>query len=608
MPSSIVSRASCPRSRDGLQLAFASSYAKPWLSPGCAGSNCARPSTRALCSHAFALRTRPSSVQPRAVLGSTEIYDYVVVGGGSAGCVVAGQLARELPEAKILVLEAGDHAEQNSETLRSDGYGRAFANDRLMWARHSLPQPALGGRRIYLGTGRGVGGSAGVNAMVYLRGAQSDFDGWNIEGWRWKDVVPEFEAIESQLQISRYPPSQFGEACIDAATEVGFTRSEDLNDGNWCERLGYEWMNFSGPWRRNSYVCYVKPIRHERPGLDIQTGAHVTRVCFDGEKRACAVEFIAGGTSTVHKVSVRREVILTGGALETPRLLMQSGVGPGPELRTHGIECVADIDAVGRNLQDHPNVTLFFRSRAPIDGMCPQVYGFGRAGQEQARGRADTCFVMYPARSSLALAMKRMLPALALPGTLPPGDAGLRARGRRVVARGVDGVFALGGVQRFVERLWGIVVILGKPVSRGRVVLAPSQHPLAPAAGVEPGYLSQDSDLDTMLAGIARARAIASSRAATELGAKELSPGWLGHSAAGMHAWLKANLMTTYHFGGTCRMGSDPESVVDTQLRVRGVQGLRIADASIMPEVPVGALNAPSMLIGAKAAKLIMSA
>jgi choline dehydrogenase-like flavoprotein len=515
-------------------------------------------------------------------------FDYVVVGAGSAGCIVAAELADA--GASVLLLEAGEPAEANPETLRSDGYKTAFVNDRLMWNRLSAPQRALDGRSVFLGSGRGVGGSGSINAMVYTRGDRLDYDEWPA-GWRWDDLLPDFARLERALDVRRMAPTGFTEACIAGAEHAGFRRKDDLNDGSLCGHLGYEWMNLAGADRRSSYVAFVKS-RPARPALRVATDATARRVLFDGP-RAIGVEY---QTETgVHVARARREVVLCAGALETPRLLLLSGVGPGDELAAHGIPQIAELP-VGRNLMDHPNVSLFFLGGQATDCDRPQLYGFHRARPSSSLppGQADTCYVFYAARSSFREGAMRMLPSMALPPPLYRV-----APLRRAMMASIGVAFRAPPVRRFVERMWGIVVILGKPRSRGALRLA-SPDVRAPAI-IDPAWLSHPDDLAALLDGIALARRIAGSPALSAWGNREIIPGARVDGAASLSRFVRKNVMTTYHYAGTCRMGD----VVDERLRVQRLAGLRVADASAIPSVPVSAMNAPSMLIGYRAARFL---
>lgn len=530
-----------------------------------------------------------------AIDQSVERFDYIVVGAGSAGCIVAAELSND-PTLRVLLLECGDPAEAHPETLSADGYKDAFRNDKLIWERFSSPQPECGGRRLFMGSGRGMGGSGSVNSMVYTRGDARDYEAWPA-GWRWTDVVPAFEAVERRLRLHRHNPTLWTDTCVRAATQAGFRYVEDLNGGDLEGAFGYEWMNYEADTRRSSYAAFIRDEAKSRPNLVIKTRAHACRIRLNGERRTDGVEYDDGNTPRMARVT--REVILAAGALETPKLLMLSGLGPEDQLRAHGIRVAVPLSTVGSNFHDHPNATLFFLGRPEVDCNYPQLYGFHRAGASLPEGQSDTCYVMYPARSSLHQALVRMLPTLILPGRLYQMKLA-----RRSVRMAVDGAFRSKRLRALVARIYGIVVILGKPRSRGRVSLA-SSDPRAELR-IDPAYFDDPNDLRTMISALALARGIVYAEPLQRWGNRELSPGSRSHTPKRTESWLRRNVMTTYHFAGTCRMGEDLASVVDTRLRVRGVRGLRIADAAAIPCAPVAALNAPTMMLAWRAARFIL--
>lgn len=524
---------------------------------------------------------------------SSHRYDYVVVGGGSAGCIAAAELAED-PNVTVLMLEAGPAAEDHPETLHADGYKDAFINDAVFWERFTTPQRHSGGQRFFVGTGSTLGGSGSVNGMVYTRGAKQDYDEWP-EGWRWDDVVSDFEAIEGKLRPRRRPPTEWTEACISAATACGFSRREDLNDGDLSDVIGYEWMTYEGDRRRSSYVAFIKD--HPKPNLHVWPRSLVHRIVLDEQHRACAVEAKTG--DSLQRIEVTREVVMAAGALETPKLLMVSGIGPSQTLRAAGVTVVRDIPGIGVGLHDHPNVPLFFTSREPVDCNYPQLYSFYRTNPAASlpEGQSDTCYVFWPARSAMKQAMQRMLPGKVLPPPLYDG------RLKQIVRDGVGLAFGSSSVRKAVDHLYGIVVILGKPCSRGSVRLA-SSDPTA-AAIVDPGYFSDPRDMETMVQGVTMARRLSRSGGLAALNSHELMPGPWNQGDKAVSRWVEKNAITTYHFAGTCQMGTNGASVCDDRLRLRGVSGIRIADASAIPTTPVSALNAPSMLVGYRAAKFI---
>lgn len=525
---------------------------------------------------------------------SQQSYDFIVVGAGSAGCIVAARLA-EAGVGTVLLIEAGDPANDHPETLSADGFKDAFANDALMWHRMSTVQVNCGGRRLYSGTGRAMGGSGSVNGMVYTRGDHRDFQHWP-DGWRWDDLAPAFAAVEQHLGIRPRPLTAFGLRFVNACIAAGFKRKDGLNDGDLGGYVGCNDMNFDDRERRSSYRAWL----HARkvPNLTTVTGAKVQRVIFDSAKTAVAVEYKLGGQ--VQRAGLTREVVVCAGALETPKLLMLSGVGPAAALQALGVPLVLDAGGVGKNLQDHPNVCLFYRADQPPDFGYPQLYGFD-AARRRASGDSglapDTCFVCYAAPASIKHSMLRMLPILALPGRL------YHISMLRSLLRGmIHLAFALPPLKRFVSQVFGIVVILGKPSARGEIRLTSSNPD--DAALINLAYYSTAHDRETMLAAVDRARQIA---AKPSLAAKPLSAGAKATDPERIWKWITAATMTTFHFCGSCRMGNDPDSPVDPQLRVKGLRNVRVADASVVPEIPVSALNAPSMMIGYRAADLILA-
>lgn len=535
----------------------------------------------------------------------TEDFDYVVVGGGSAGCIITEALTRD-PQTRVLLLEAGLHADEAPETLAADQYKYAFIHPELLWDRFSVPQAKCKNARMFQGSGRGLGGSGAVNAMVYTRGSAYDYDSMGLPGWRYEDVVPDFVELEKVLGVNRLPKTQFTEACIAAAEESGFRRKEDLNDGSLCGFLGYEWMNLNPQQnqRRSSYVAFLRP--HEnRKNLTLRTGATVSRILLapqDGTNavaKAEGVEYLHEGIRK--RARAHKEVILSAGALESPRLLLLSGIGESAQLRSAGVPMMVDLPSVGQNLMDHPNVSVFFLGKQETDCRWAQLYGFHRVGNHVPEGQADSCFVFYSARSSFREGMLRMLPTMAFPQSIYR-----LGWPKKILQALIRGAFRLGPVQRFVNRMYGVVVILGKPESRGQIRIA-SPSASDPAL-IDPAYFSVAGDLETMVNGVELARKMTQSHSLTAFGNRELIPGSRSKSRDRIAHFISQNAMTTYHYSGTCRMGIDADSVVDLDMKVRKVTGLRVADASVIPSVPVSAMNAPSMLVGYRAAQKLIAA
>ena len=525
-----------------------------------------------------------------------ENYDYIVVGGGSSGCVVAARLA-QAKAGRVLIIEAGDLAENNPDTLSADGFIHAFANDNVMWDRLSTKQACCDGRALYMGSGTGMGGSGSVNGMVYTRGDKKDFAQWP-KGWQWHDVEPYFSQVEDVLKVKPRTPTVYNDTCIAAAKLAGFEHKDKLIDGDLCGYLGYQTMNYDGPNRRSSYVSFIKD--QELPNLTIKTKTKVRQLIFNADKRVTGVIFREHGKDRL--ATVNNEVIMCSGALETPKLLMVSGVGPKEELQRHGIDVVADIPQIGGNLHDHPNVCIFYKSRQSPDSRYPQLYGFNRANEDTGlpQGQADTCYVFYSAPASLKQSMKRMMPAVAL----PPGL--FYNKWLRKILRGfVDIAYHLPILNKFLSQIYGIVVILGKPESRGRLTLN-SADPEDQAC-LSPNYYQSENDLKTMVKGVKLAQKIAAQQPLQNYGNKPLVAAAKTSDDRKIAKWIKGATMTTFHYCGTCKMGESDTDPVDLQLRLRGVKGIRVADASIIPETPVSALNAPSMMIGFRASEFILN-
>jgi len=521
-------------------------------------------------------------------------YDYVVVGGGSAGCIVAAELAGD-PRRRVLLLESGPPAEAHPETLSASGYKEAFINDAVMGERFSVPQTHAARQRVFAGTGAVMGGSGSVNGMVYTRGCREDYADWP-PGWRWDEIQNDFEAIERILRPNRRAPTKWTEACISAAEEHGFRRQNDLNDGTMSNVIGYEWMSYEGENRRSSYVAFIKDAGG-RPNLTVLTGARAHRVVFSAEKRARAVEFEHDGA--LKRAAATGEIILCAGALETPKLLMLSGLGPGEHLRSFAIPIIADRSSIGNGLHDHPNVPVFFKTRKDIDCFYPQLYSFFRTNEASGLppSQSDTCYVYWPAPSAMRQMMQRMLPPMVIPHAL------YGPRSRQMVRTVIGAAFKIGSLQRFTDRMFGIILILGKPKSRGSLRLQSSD--VSRQALIDPAYYSDPEDMETMVRGVRIARAIGGAGDLVEWGARELMPGKRVKSDQAIANYVRKNTITTYHFAGSCGMGVSESHALDPQLRLRGVIGLRVADASAIPWTPVSAINAPSMLIGYRAAKLI---
>jgi choline dehydrogenase-like flavoprotein len=526
-------------------------------------------------------------------------FDYIVVGGGSGGCVLAARLSED-PANRVLLLEAGG---RNDGLLNRVPVGAAVhivKRNACNWAFATTPQRGLDGRVGYQPRGRGLGGSSTINAMVYLRGQREDYDGWaagGAAGWSWRDVLPYFlKAENNERGVSGWhgvggplnvadlrSPHPFSARFIEAGIQAGLPRNDDFA-GETQEGVGYYQVTQKSGERWSVARAYLDPARG-RPNLRIETGALATRILFEG-RRAVGVEFDQGGT--LRTARARREVLLAAGALQSPQLLMVSGIGPAASLHGLGIPVLADLP-VGANLQDHLDVIINRR----VDDT--DLLGLSAVGawkllravgqwRRERRGLLTTNFAE-------AGAFARTLPELARP------DVQLH--------------FVIGMVDNHNRSYhWGHGMSCHscalRPASRGALHLASRDARDAPL--IDPGFLSAPEDLETMVRAFKLVRRIFAQPAFAAFGGGDASRElhFAGvRSDDEIRAAIRARADTIYHPVGTCRMGSDERAVVDPDLRVRGVDGLRVVDASVMPTLVSGNTNAPVVMIAEKAADLI---
>ena len=510
------------------------------------------------------------------------VADFVVVGTGSAGSVLANRLSVD-PDVQVVVLEAGPPDTDKFIHIPA-GFSKLFRSP-VDWDYLTEPQPHLDGRRIYWPRGKTLGGSSSMNAMMWVRGFAADYDEWAEhagEQWSFAHVAEYFRRIESgPLTISaQRSPRSLTAAWLDAVQQCGYRIEEPNRDApeGFCEtrvtqRRGARW---------SAADAYLKPAL-ARPNLTVLTEATATRVLIDGN-RAGAVEFDRSGSRQV--VRARREVVICGGAINSPQLLMLSGIGDHDQLTRHGIDVVRHSPEVGANLMDHLLAPLGFEAAGDT------LFGAEKPAQLAAyllRRRG-----MLTSNVGEAYGFVRSRPDLELP------DLELIFAPAPFFDEGIGAPYPGHGV--------GFGAILLKPHSRGSVTLRsgdPGDKPV-----IDPRYLSDDAGVDraALMSGLRTCARIAESPALTDVlgavarprGARELSEDTLEQALTG-------SSQTLYHPVGTCRMGKDENSVVDPQLRVRGVAGLRVADASVMPSIIRGHTHAPSVLIGEKAAELIRS-
>ncbi len=534
-------------------------------------------------------------------------FDYVVVGGGSAGCVMAARLA-ENTKLRICLIEAG--GENRNLAIRAPlgivGLVPAFPFFRYAnWAFQTEPQAGLNGRRGYQPRGRGLGGSSAINAMLYIRGHPSDYDGWaeaGCTGWGWEDVLPWFRfsernsrgtdayhGLSGPLQVGdQKRPRAMSRAFVDAAVEAGFPRNDDFN-GRDQEGVGLYQVTqfFDGPRqgeRCSAAAAYLHP-RLDWPNLHVITGARASRILFEGV-RATGVAYQRGGRTET--VTARAEVILSAGTFGSPQLLMLSGVGPGAELAAHGIPVTLDSPGVGANLQDHLDVIFNYRTRSS------ESLGFGLRGGARLFGEAirwarkGDGLVASPAAE--AGGFIKSDPALEVP------DLQLH--------------FTVGYVDDHARKIhlgfgYSSHVCALRPFSRGTVGLK-SADPFA-APKIDPKFLDDQRDARLLLSGVETMRSIMRASPLRSYNEGEIN-GLDDLEGDDLMRAIRDRADTIYHPVGTCRMGGDAQSVVDPWLRVRRTEALRVVDASVMPTLIGGNMNAPTIMIAERVAAEIKRA
>ncbi|MEC5161133.1 MULTISPECIES: GMC family oxidoreductase [unclassified Janthinobacterium] len=532
-------------------------------------------------------------------------YDYIIVGGGSAGCVLANRLSAD-PAVSVCLLEAGP-ADTHPCIRLPIGIVFMMLSKVLNWRYYTEPQAQLNQRRLYWPRGKTLGGSSSSNAMVYTRGHAHDYDHWAAlgnPGWSYADVLPLFKRAEHHerggndyhgvggpLNVAdQRSPNLLSAVYLSAAVEAGHVRNGDFS-GASQEGVGLYQLTQKNGERWSVARAYLHPVRG-RANLTVLTGARAGKVLLEG-KRACGVAYVQRGQRG--DIGARREVILCGGAINSPQLLMLSGIGPRQELLRHGIAPLHALPGVGQNLQDHLDVLVVHRCVQPVSlgislrnvlaqGKHLLNYLLFRHGPLTTNGAEGGGFIKSDAAQPI--------PDLQLHFT----PAHLDDHGRNL-SRAAYTLFGHG---------YSLHVCDLRPKSRGHIGLS-SAEPDADAR-IEPNYLSHPDDMETLLRGVKAARAILGARAFDRFRGEELFPGAEAQSDAALRAFIRAKAGTIYHPVGTCKMGHDAMAVVDAELRVHGIDGLRVVDASIMPTLIGGNTNAPTVMIAEKAADLIARA
>ncbi len=527
-----------------------------------------------------------------------DTFDYLVIGGGSSGSVVASRLSED-PASTVALLEAG--GEGRSWVVQTPFAGALMVPTRLNnWAFVTTPQAGLNGRRGYQPRGKTLGGSSAINAMVYTRGTPGDYDRWaalGAEGWKWADVLPWFKKAENNedfaeplhgkggpLNVARSRTGNpWQEHFLDAAREARLPLRDDFN-GDEQEGLGVYQVTQKNGERWSAGRAYLHPHMGRRPNLQVSCNARVRKILFEG-RRAVGVEVERNGERRVMRA--RREVIVSAGALQTPQLLMLSGVGPQEQLRRFGVDVLCDAPGVGQNLQDHPDFVFGYAVKSlDLAGITPA--GSWRLLKEILRYRRERRG-MVASNFAEAGGFLKTAPDLAEP------DIQLHF----VVALVEDHARKL----RF-DHGYSCHVCLLRPRSRGSVSLVDADPLTAPA--IDPNFLGDPQDVEDMVAGFKLTRSLLDAPALAARRDRDLYTADV-RTDEDIRAILRARVDTVYHPVGTCRMGADPEAVVDSRLRVRGVEGLRVVDASIMPTLVGGNTNAPCIMIGEKASAMIFA-
>jgi len=519
-----------------------------------------------------------------------EAFDYIIAGAGSAGCVLAARLSEDA-RCRVLLLEAGG-SDARAEVQIPAAFIKTFHTE-LDWNYYTEPQVHLGGRQLFWPRGRVLGGCSSINAMIYIRGHRSDYDGWESlgnPGWGWSAVQPFFLRAEhfvpgpaaqhgsqGPLHVSELRTvNPLSRAFVAAAQQAGLPFAPDFNTG---ETLGAGFFHVTQRrgQRCSASAAYLDPARG-RPNLKVLTGAQVLKISIEGS-RATGIQYAHEGA--MHEARAGQEVLLCGGAVNSPQLLLLSGVGPADDLRRHGIEVRTNLPGVGGNLQDHPVIGVLFESKRAIS--------------------------LSAAETLLNLLRYKLFKSGPLTSNVAEAGAFVRTRpdlpAPDLQFHFVPALVENHAISRRRPHGFTLAPVLIRPRSRGKVWLR-SGDPLA-APAIDPHYLSDPEDARVLADGVRLALEIVAQKAFARYRGEELVPGKSAADAQAIRRFLRDGVETLYHPVGTCKMGRDENAVVDAKLRVHGVGALRVVDASVMPVIPGGNTNTPTVMIAERAAEMI---
>ncbi len=521
--------------------------------------------------------------------------DYIIVGAGSAGCTLANRLSAD--GAKVILLEAGPRDWHPMIHIPA-GILKLLYNSSVNWMYATDPEPGTGNRAIHWPRGRVLGGSSSINGMLFVRGNASDYDSWaqmGCTGWSYADCLPHFKSLETYLPGDDAHRGKAGplkiedyrtilpltHRFVEAAQQAGFPFTSDLS-GAQQEGVGYSQMSRNGRFRGSTARTFLAEAK-DRPNLRVETNAVASRLVFDG-KRCTGVRYEQKGAH--HQVNAAREVIVSGGTINSPHLLHVSGIGPAEHLKSIGVDVVHDLPGVGGNLSDHYATRVSYRVKdlVSINETSRGLRLAGEVGKWIVRGNGALTFgvssaqVFCHSREGLASPDIQLL--------FSPASYDEARFGTLEKKPGAT-----------------IAVSIARPESRGTIM---ATSPFATdRPSIRPNYLSASNDINVILAGIGHARRIFASDSLSKHTVHEIAPGEDVRNDDALLDYIRTNGTTLYHPVGTCKMGTDPMAVVDPRLRVRGIDGLRVIDASIMPAVTTGNTNAPTIMIAEKGAGMV---